>query len=251
MPSGSAGRGRPLSGREAVLQAVRAALLSEPRVDPHAHRIALDFADGVLTLEGEVGDVAAKKLALECAAAIPGVTGIVDRLRVAPAERMGDGQVRELVRDALLQEPAFADFGLRECIKGAWRPVRAPPQPRGAIDVEVADGVVTLNGRVPGLDDKRLAGVLAWWVPGSRDVINGLAVEPPEEDSDDAIAEAVRLALEKDPFVDAGQIRVGVRRATVTLTGLVPTESERDMAEFDAWYVFGVDKVANRIEVRA
>jgi osmotically-inducible protein OsmY len=81
-------------------------------------------------------------------------------------------------------------------------------------------------------------------------VINGIAVEPPEDDSDDAILESVRLVLEKDPFVDASQIRVGVRHAVVRLLGLVPTEAEREMAEFDAWYVFGVDKVDNRIEVR-
>jgi osmotically-inducible protein OsmY len=37
----------------------------------------------------------------------------------------------------------------------------------------------------------------------------------------------------------------------VRLTGLVPTEAEREMAGFDAWYVFGVDKVDNRIQVRA
>jgi osmotically-inducible protein OsmY len=35
------------------------------------------------------------------------------------------------------------------------------------------------------------------------------------------------------------------------MQGLVPTASEREMAEFDAWYVFGVDKVVNDIQVRA
>jgi osmotically-inducible protein OsmY len=129
--------------------------------------------------------------------------------------------------------------------------VRASPiDTAGVVVVAVSDGVVTLNGRVRGLDEKRLAGVLAWWVPGSRDVVNGIAVEPPEDDSDDAIAEAVRLVLEKDPFVNAGQIRVGVRRSVVLLQGLVPSESERNMVEYDAWYVFGVDRVVNEIQVR-
>jgi osmotically-inducible protein OsmY len=177
------------------------------------------------------------------------VTGIVDRLRVRPAQRMGDGEIRDLLRDALLQEPAFADFAIRRRLDARVETVREPPEARGAIELEVEDGVVTLNGQVPGLDDKRLAGVLAWWVPGSRDVINGIAVEPPEDDSDEAILEAVRLVLEKDPFVNASQMRVGVRHAVVRLTGIVPSEAERDMAEFDAWYVFGVDGVDNRIEV--
>lgn len=236
---------------ERVLAEVRSALASEARIGVHDHPIAMQFAAGDLTLEGEVGSVAAKKLALERAAAVPGVASIVDRLHVAPAERMGDDAVRQAVLDAFLQEPAFTELALREETKGRVDTVRASPiDTAGVIVVAVADGVVTLDGRVRGLDEKRLAGVLAWWVPGSRDVVNGMAVEPPEADSDDAIAEAVRLVLEKDPFVDAGQIRVGVRRAVVLLQGVVPKPAERNMAEHDAWYVFGVDRVVNEIQVR-
>jgi len=239
-----------MADKAQILQSVRAALSSEPQVDLHNHPIAIDFDDGTLTLGGEVARVAAKKLALEAAAGVPEVTGIIDRLRVTPAQPMGDGEIRDLVRDSLLQEPAFAEFAIEEQVKGEVVTVRASPvDTRGYIEVAVDDGVVTLNGEVPGLDDKRLAGVLAWWVPGSRDVINGLAVEPPEDDSFDKIAEAVRLVLEKDPYVDAGQIRVGVRDRIVTLAGLLPSESQRDMAACDAWYVFGVDNVVNDIEV--
>ncbi len=233
-----------------VVAAVRDALGREPRVAPSIRAIRLAFDNGDLTMAGEVPTIAAKKLALEAAAAVHGVDHIVDRLHVAPAERMEDGQIRDLVRDALLQEPALADCALREWVKGGLEPVRSPAAARGAIDIRVEAGVVTLDGDVPGLSRKRLAGLLAWWVPGSRDVVNGIGVTPPEDDSDDEIAEAVTLALEKDPFVNASQIRVGVRRSVVTLAGIVPTDAEREMAEFDAWYVFGVDRVANHIEVR-
>jgi osmotically-inducible protein OsmY len=82
-------------------------------------------------------------------------------------------------------------------------------------------------------------------------VINGLGVTPPEEDNDGEISDAVRLALEKDPLVNPDQIRVSTRNAVVTLQGQVPTQSECEAAEFDAWYVFGVDKVINQIRVRA
>lgn len=241
-----------MAERERVLGDVRAALESEPGIDLHNHPLVLDFVDGDLTIEGEVADVAAKKLALERAAAVSGVSAVIDRLRVAPAERMADDALRQALIKAYLQEPAFAELALHEETKGRVDVVRASPiDVAGVIVVAVADGVVTLNGRVRGLDEKRLAGVLAWWVPGSRDVVNGIAVEPPETDSDDAIAEAVRIVLEKDPFVDASQIRVGVRRAQVLLQGLVPKTAERSMAEHDAWYVFGVDKVTNEIQVRS
>lgn len=233
-----------------LLQQVRAALQSEPRLDLHAWPLGLTLADGVLTVEGEVASVAQKKLTLERAAAVPGVIGILDRLHVHPAQAMGDREILDHVRDALLQEPAFKELTLRED-RGGWQVVCEPATgARGRIDVAVADGVVTLNGQVLGLDQKRVAGVLAWWVPGSRDVINGIAVEPPEQDSDGAIADALRLVLEKDPFVNARQLRVGVRDAVITLTGLVPNEAERDMAECDGWYLFGVDLVINRIEVQ-
>ena len=120
----------------------------------------------------------------------------------------------------------------------------------GQIEFGVQDGIVTLDGAAPSLASKRLAGVMAWWVPGVRDVINGMAVEPPEEDAPIQIEEAVKLALEKDPFVDADQIRVGVRGAVVRLTGLVKSPGMKETAEADAWYVFGVDDVINEIEVR-
>lgn len=240
-----------MSERERVLAEVRSALHSEPRLPAGLH-LDLDYAGETLTIAGEVPDIAVKKRLLAHAAAHPAVTGIVDRLRVAPATHMGDKEIRDHVCDALLAEPALAEVAILERVVGELVPARRPPAARrGAIAISVDDGVVTLDGDVPGLARKRLAGVLAWWVPGSRDVVNGLAVTPPEDDSDDEIADAVRIALEKDPFVDPSQIRIGVLKGAVRLTGIVPSESERDMAEFDAWYVFGVDDVDNQIEVRA
>jgi osmotically-inducible protein OsmY len=237
--------------RERILEEVRASLHREPRLKPDTE-IHLDIAGGSLTIAGEVADVAVKKRLLARAAMHPAVAGIIDRLRVAAASPMGDKEIRDHVRDALLSEPALAEVAILERIAGALVPARRDPAAkRGIITISVADGVVTLDGDVPGLAQKRLAGVLAWWVPGSRDIVNGLGVTPPEEDSDEEIEDAVRFALEKDPFVNASQIRIGVSNAAVRLTGTVPTESERDMAEFDAWYVFGVDEVENRVQVRA
>jgi osmotically-inducible protein OsmY len=233
-----------------VLNRARAALRSEPRLRPSHTAIHLEFSEGAMTVEGEVENVAAKKLALEHIAAVPGVTGILDRLRVSPAQKMGDGKIRALVRDSLLQDPALSNLTIQIVDKGGLVMIREIPGGGvGSITLRVEDGIVTLDGEVPGLAQKRLAGVLAWWVPGSRDVINGLGVEPPEEDNDLQIKEAVQIALDKDPFVDASQVRVSVRDRIVTLQGLVPFPSEREMAESDAWYVFGVDRVINAILV--
>jgi osmotically-inducible protein OsmY len=241
-----------MSSPEALCQQIRAALEHEPRINLHRYPIRLHCEDGIVTMDGDAEHIVAKKLALELAAAIPGVDGLVDRLRVVPTRLMGDGAIGDHVRDALLQEPAFATFAITVREKGQVDTVRpASGMPFGAIEVAIANGVVTLNGQVPSLSHKRLAGVLAWWVPGSRDVINGLAVEPPEEDNDDEITDAVRLVLEKDRFVRADQIRVRTRDCVVTLEGLVPNTTIREMAEFDTWYVFGVDRVVNALQVQA
>ncbi len=241
---------------EETTRSVRAALAAEPRVDLAHREVALRFREGVLTIEGEVPDVAAKKLALEVAARTPAVHHVVDRLHVEPARRMSDAEIRDHLRDALVAEPVFQGCPLRAAA-GRMPMSAAPPPPatgtqaRSRLDVAVEDGVVTLDGEVPSLAHKRLAGVLAWWVPGTRDVVNGLEVFPPEEDGDGEIGDAVRIALEKDPLVDAGDVGVSVRGGEVELHGAVASLDQREAAEMDAWCVFGVDRVVNRLRVRA
>lgn len=240
-----------MSERERVIKEVHAALEREPRINLHQYPVKMEFGDGVLTLEGEAEHIAAKKLAMELAIAVSGVTGIVDRLHVVPATRMGDGAILDAVRDALLQEPTLMNCSIHVIRKGQLEPVReVTREPRGAIQVSVNEGVVLLDDHVTGLTQKRLAGVLAWWVPGSRDVINGMEVIPDQPDSDEELAKAVRIVLKKDPFVNGDRIRVAVRQSVVTLEGDAPSAPQKEMAEFDAWYVFGVDKVVNHIEVR-
>jgi osmotically-inducible protein OsmY len=229
-----------------TVEEIRRRLGAEPRLG--GRQPAASAEGAVVTLEGEVPDVAAKKIALEIAAAVPGVEHIVDRVRVEPASRMGDDEIRDHVRDFLLQEPALQPL------------LRAPPAPAeaglapgavlGAVGLTVAEGVVTLDGYAPSLAHKRLAGLLAWWVPGVRDVVNGIEVIPPEEDDDGEITDAVRIALEKDPLVDAGEVGVSTRDAVVTLAGVVPCDVQRHAAERDAWCVFGVNGVRNELEVR-
>jgi osmotically-inducible protein OsmY len=240
-----------MPGKEEVIKRVHHALEYEPRVNLHRYPVRIGYADGAVVLEGEVGDIATKKLALELAAAVDGVRGVVDRLHVAPAEPKGDGAIRDAVSAFLLSEPEFRRCSIRLRSKGRVETLRdVPADEAGEIELAVVDGVITLEGRVISHSHKRLAGVLAWWSPGCRDVVNSLYVQPPEEDNDGEVVDALRLALEMDPLVEAAQIRASCRNYVVTLEGYVRTEEERRQAELDAWYLFAVDKVENRIEVR-
>jgi osmotically-inducible protein OsmY len=47
-------------------------------------------------------------------------------------------------------------------------------------------------------------------------------------------------------------MRGAMRRpnSVVTLEGIAPNEDEKEMAEFDARYIFGLDKVINKIEIQ-
>jgi osmotically-inducible protein OsmY len=235
---------------QTVVKEIRAALERDRRINLHRYLIDIAMQDGDVVLTGEMESIAAKKLALVTTAEIIGVQRIVDRLTVTPAEAMGDAEIRDHVCKVLVEEPA-----LERCLihglagDDSERVRKAIREPGPSIVVEVKDGVVTLNGEVPSLSHKRIAGVLAWWVPGTRDVVNGLEEVPPEEDNDDELVDAVRLVLEKDPFVNASTIRVSSSDWVVTLEGLVPTQAMKQMAERDTWYVLGVKSVVNRVEI--
>lgn len=237
--------------KSAVIKQVRALLEREPRINLHRHPICIDFVADAVVLEGEVEDIAAKKLALEYAAGIDGVRGVVDRLHVAPAEPKGDGAIRAALCNLLLAQPELRNCTIRARVKDGVETLRdAGGDGAGAIEVAVDDGIVTLEGEVISLSHKRIAGVLAWWTPGCRDVVNSLAVTPPEQDNDDEVADALRLVLEMDPLLDADAIVVRVKDYVVTLEGQVRSEAQRRRAEFDAWALFAVDRVVNRLQVR-
>ena len=216
-----------MQGNEA-LKTIKAALEKELHIDPIKNPIHLKMEGDAILMEGVVDRISHKKRALLVAMGISGTSGVIDRLRVKPATEMGDKEIKNHICDAFLEEPTIRDI---------------------TIEVDVNNGIVDLEGTVPSLSHKRLAGVLVWWVPGSRDVINSLEVIPPEEDSDDEITEAVVLAFEKDTLVNHSNIKVTTQNYVVTLDGIVHSEPAKNAAEDDAWYVWGVNEVVSRLRV--
>jgi osmotically-inducible protein OsmY len=213
---------------QAAVKALKAMLMEELKFDPNGFPIALSLQDGSVVMEGMVENVAVKKKALLLAMGIDGVPGVVDRLRVRPSVKMSDDEIRDHMMDALAEESALNGLDIK---------------------IEVRDGVVDLEGQVWSLSHKRLAGVLAWWIPGALDVINSIEVNPPEADSEGEISDAVRLALEKDRLVDAQSLKVSTEGYVVTLEGVTGSDAEREAAEEDAWFTWGVNNVVNRIIV--
>lgn len=242
-----------MTDKDAAVKQVRAALEIETRINLHRHPIQVTFDNDAVVLEGEVDSVAAKKLALEHAGAVQGIRGVVDRLRVAPTEPRGDGAIRDAFTAMLTSQRELANCGINvRTNNGTMRRVREAPEERsGDIDIRVENGIITIEGSVISLSHKRVIGTLAWWTPGCRDVINSLELDPPERDGDEEVIEALTLIYEMDPMVQADLVRIRCENYVVTLEGYARTEQERQRAEFDAWSLFGVDKVVNRIEVRS
>jgi osmotically-inducible protein OsmY len=236
--------------KEAVRRQVHAALERESRINLHRHPVRIEAADGAVTLEGEVADIAAKKLALQLAGAVGGVREVVDRLRVAPGDRRGDGAVRDSAARLLLQQPELRNCGIELRNNGKSEVLRrVDGDAAGQIRIAVTDGVIVLEGDVISQSHRRFAGAVAWWTPGRRDVVNALEVRPAYEDRDDEVSEVLRLVLEADPELDAAQIRPNCNGKVVFLDGSVPNEQQKRRAELDAWSLVAIRSVVNRLQV--
>lgn len=225
--------------------AILAALELDPEVQQHRNPIrVINDGDGTLRLEGEVPDIVANRKALRIAARVAGTESIVDHLRVRPGSPRSDADILHSALNALGQEGAFRHLVVRR-----FDPEN-PVAGGDCIEVDVRDGVVYLQGEVGSLSHRRLAEVIAWWVPGSRDVENRLHVHPPERETDDEISDVVRLVLDKDPSLDATQVKVTTRNREITLEGVVHSEELKHIAAEDCWYIPGVHAVHNRITVQ-
>jgi osmotically-inducible protein OsmY len=246
-----------MQGGDAALKQVLADFEHESHLNLHNHPIHMSFSGGALTVAGEVPDIAPKKRIVRLAHSLNGAGELVHRLRVKVETPVGGGALPDSVCERLLHA-----VDVRHCVicafaKGQLEMLRGTMDAAGngdgsgAIEVTVQDGVVTLTGQVISLSHRRLAGVLAWWAGSCCEVVNLLDVSPAEENSDDESTEALHLVLEADPCVRADQIVVKSQNHRVILEGWVSSEAERRQAEQDAWYLDQIDRVVNRIDVRA
>lgn len=207
---------------------VESALHGEARL--RGRDIAVAVEDGMVVLKGELPELAEKRLAVNLIRRMREVGDVKDQLRIFTSHEMTDRQIQQHVEDGLEQD-------------------RAVHQQQ--ITVAVADGVVALKGELDNVEEKCLAGLIAWWVPGVTDVDNQIVVEPRQDLTDDGLLDVIRQAFEKDVLVNASTIGVTIRDGAVTLRGTVGSDEERLAAEHDAYFIMGVNEVINRLEVSA
>jgi hyperosmotically inducible protein len=114
--------------------------------------------------------------------------------------------------------------------------------------------VVTLGGTAYGPVDKSTAVSDASYMPGVKDVIDDIQVDPVSP-MDDRIRIAVARAvygfapLNKYAIDPAKPIRISVQNGNVTLYGVVDNKADKDGAGIRANTVPGVFKVTNDLQV--
>ena len=123
-----------------------------------------------------------------------------------------------------------------------------------ALTIGVENGVVTLGGVAYGPTDKDSAVSLAENTPGVRDVIDNIEVAPTSPFDDQIrLAEARAIygapQLNKYAMDPAKPIRITVVNGNVTLSGVVDSQADKDVAGIRANGVPNVFKVTNNLQV--
>lgn len=113
--------------------------------------IDIEIGDGVVTLSGEAGSLSHRRLAEVLVWWTAGCQLVENRLRVVPAEAENDGELIDAIRMVLEKDPlVHADQVL----------------------VRAQSGVVSLGGYVASEQERKLAVLDVWCVPGVHDVID-------------------------------------------------------------------------------
>ncbi|MGD8861255.1 MAG: BON domain-containing protein [Myxococcales bacterium] len=232
------------------LDAIHRQVDAEPRLVHRTDAVRMELNDGRIRVRGEVEDVSIKRLLERSLGRAAGADGLDARIRVTPPQTMDDKEIRRRLLDELVSEAAFSACGIAQHEAGRWQWLREPPQePRAELRVAVEDGVVCLEGRVGDPSQRRLAEVMAWWVSGTRDVDNRIESRSQPVGDDGELLDVIRLAFEKNPWLDSADIRPRAEAGVVTLEGTVHSESDRDVAERDVWCTPGIRDVENALRV--
>ena len=192
--------------------------------------------NGNVTLRGTVDDYADKQAADNRAHHVKKVQGVDNEIQVAgpPVEDVA-------LRNKLAEKLAYDRGGYGTTAFNS-------------ITIGVQNGVVTLGGTVYGPADKDSALSLVANTPGVKDVVDSLEVAPLSPMDDRLRMELARAIygmpqLNKYALDPAKPIRITVVNGNVTLTGVVDSASDRDVAGIRANGVSGVFKVVNNLQV--
>jgi osmotically-inducible protein OsmY len=218
---------------------VRRALAADVLVDDGMIDVTVE--DAHVELTGTVGSLAQRNEAYGDA----WVMG-VESVDVSGLEVAWWASDENLRQDKYVEK---SDQAIRRALQAALR--MDPRVSMFDIAVDVSDGRVTLHGAVDNLKAKRAAANDARHTVGVRYVQNNIKIEPVQPLTDAEIAANIREALQRDPFIEAGEVSVNVNDGVARLTGTVDTFFERAQADDVIARVEGVSAIENDLLVSA
>ncbi len=167
---------------------------------------------------------------------VKGVKGVDNEIQVAgPA--VEDAELRDKLARALSYE--YVGYGTTTF---------------NALTIEVHNGVVTVGGTVYWPPDRDSAIALVANTPGVKDIVDNIQVAPVSPMDDRLRLQLARVIygtpeLQKYAIDPAKPIRITVINGNVTLTGVVDSKMDHDVAGIRANSVPGVFKVVNDLQV--
>lgn len=200
----------------------------EPSID--AADIGVAAENGVITLSGHVTDYAQKMTAERAAWRVKGVKGIAQKIevRLPGDKRQNDDEIAQRALNIL-----------------AWNAVI----PKDGVRVRVANGWVTLSGKVRWNYQRLAAENEIRKLGGVKGVSNEIALAPGAQSSD--VRQRIVEALQRHAEVEADAVRVDVLEdGTVRIEGHVDNWSEMRAVEHAVWSAPGVQHVEDRLKFR-
>ena len=200
--------------------------------------IKIQSKDGAVTLTGTVSEESHKSLAEETVASLPGVKSVNNKIELK-GERPAENS------DAWLITKVKATLLFHRSVSGI------------KTEVNVKDGIVTLQGEATSQAQKDLTTEYAKDVEGVKNVNNEMTVGKTSKKTrtagdkiDDAsITAQVKMTLLYHRSTSALKTSVTTKKGVVTLGGKAKTAAEKDLATKFANDVNGVKEVKNRMTI--
>jgi osmotically-inducible protein OsmY len=209
-----------------VQRDVLAELGWEPSVN--AAHIGVEVSDGVVTLAGHVANYAEKLNAERAAQRVAGVKALAVEMDVTLAgdSKRTDSDIARAAENVL-----------------QWTTYLPP----GSIKVKVENGWITLSGQVEWGYQRTTAVNAVRHLMGVTGVSEQIAIKP--KVSSTLVKSDIEAAMKRRAQSHADGISVAVQGADVTLTGIVNSWSERQLAMDTAWGAPGVHNVVDKMSV--
>jgi len=197
----------------------------QPSVE--AAHVGVSVENGIVHLSGHVPSFREKTAIESAVKRVKGVRGYVEDLVVQPhGDLHSDDVIAAQVANLLDWDTAV---------------------PKGAVQVKVEAGVVTLTGDVEWGYQRKAAEKGLQRLEGVRGLCNLIMVKPQASAPD--IKQRIERALERQSEVDANRLSITVEGGRVKIEGKVRAWFERDIIERAAWAAPGVTGVDDRVTV--